>query len=126
MHNENGLKTFEADAAIAQYARVIVEADGKIVTAGLAQIGDGVAMREAFAAGEFIAVKLWNSGGTFPMIAGEAFANGATLYTEASGKVQDTAASTSFKFAKAYQAASGDGSIVECALLQAPGVTAEV
>ncbi|MCC9655290.1 capsid cement protein [Rhodopirellula halodulae] len=125
MYNDNGTKTFEADAAIAQYARVILEADGKIVTAGIAQIGDGIAMREAFAAGDSIPVKLWNSAGTFKMIAGEAFAAGADLYTEVSGKVQDTAASTSFKFAKAFQAASSDGSIIECALLQAPGVSAE-
>lgn len=120
-----GCKTFEADAAIAKYARVIFEADGKIVTAGLTQIGDGIAQDEAYAAGDYIPVKLWNSEGTFKMLAVEALAAGADLYTEASGKVQDTAASTSFKFAKALEAATADGDVIECVLLHAAGVTAE-
>lgn len=123
--NESGLSTFEADDAVAQYARVIVESDGKVVEAGITEIGDGIAMREAFDAGDKISVKLWNSAGSFYMIAGEAFSAAADLYTAADGKAADTAASTSFKFAKALEAASGDGSIVECVLLHAAGVTAE-
>lgn len=123
--HDDGCVTFEADEAVPQYSRVILESDGKCVVAGLTEIGDGVAQTEAYAAGDKIAVKLFNSQGTFKMIAGEAFAVGATLYTEASGKVQDTAASTSFKFAKAYEAATADGDIVECALLHAAGVSAE-
>ena len=119
-----GTKTFEADAAIAKYARVILESDGKVVTAGLTEIGDGIAQQPAYASGDKIAVKLWNSGGTFKMIAIEASAVGAVLYTEASGKVQDTAAATSFKFAKALQAASADGDVIECVLLHAAGVAA--
>jgi hypothetical protein len=123
--NENGHKAFEADAAIEKYARVIVEQDGKVVTAGIGQIGDGIAQDPAFAAGDVIDVRLWSAPGTFKMIANEAFAAAADLYTEADGKVQDTAASTSFLFAKSLEAASGDGSIVECVLLHAAGVTAE-
>lgn len=122
---DNGVVPMTADAAIAQYARVIFESDGRCVTAGLTEIGDGIAQEAAFAAGDVIPVKLWNSAGTFKMIAVEALAAGATLYTEAAGKVQDTAASTSFKFAKALQAATADGDIIECALLHAAGVTAE-
>jgi len=122
---DTGCVTMEADAAISQYARVIFEADGKCVTAGITEIGDGIAMRAAFASGDKIPVKLWNSGGTFKMIAVEALAAAADLYTEASGKVQDTAASTSFKFAKALEAATADGDVIECVLLHAAGVTAE-
>ena len=122
---DTGCVPMTADAAIAQYARVIFEADGKCVTAGLTEIGDGIAQTAAFASGDVIDVKLWNSGGTFKMIAVEALAAAATLYTEASGKVQDTAASTSFKFAKALEAATADGDVIECVLLHAAGVTAE-
>lgn len=114
---DTGKKTFIADAAIAQFARVIFEADGRVVTAGLTQVGDGIAQTAAFAAGDAIDVKLWNSSGTFKMIAIEALAVAAPLYTEASGKVQDTAASTSFLFAKALEAATADGDIIECALI---------
>ena len=114
---DSGKKTFIADAAIAQFARVIFEADGRVVTAGLTQVGDGIAQTAAFAAGDAIDVKLWNSSGTFKMIAQEALAVAAPLYTEAAGKVQDTAASTSFLFAKALEAATADGDIIECVLL---------
>jgi len=122
---DTGCVPMEADAAIAQYARVILEADGKCVTAGIAQIGDGIAQTAAFSAGDVIDVKLWNSSGTFKMIAIEASAVGANLYTEAAGKVQDTGASTSFLFAKALEAATADGDVIECVLLHAAGVSAE-
>jgi len=122
---DSGTVTMTADAAITQFARVILEADGKCVTAGLTEIGDGIAQDAAFASGDVISVKLWNSAGTFKMIAVEAIAVGATLYTEADGKVQDTAASTSFDFAKALEAATADGDIIECSLLPAPTGTAQ-
>ena len=122
---DTGCVPMTADAAIAQYARVILESDGKCVTAGITQIGDGIAQTAAFASGDVISVKLWNSAGTFKMIAIEALAVGATLYTEANGKVQDTAASTSFDFAKALEAATADGDIIECMLLAAPTGTAQ-
>lgn len=122
---DTGCVPMTADAAISQYARVILESDGKCVTAGLTEIGDGIAQKAAFASGDVIDVKLWNSSGTFKMIAVEALAVGANLYTEASGKVQDTAASTSFKFAKALEAATADGDVIECSLLHAAGVAAE-
>lgn len=122
---DTGCVPMTADAAIAQYARVILEADGKCVTAGITQIGDGIAQTAALAAGDIIDVKLWNSAGTFKMIAEEALAVAAELYTQASGKVHDTGDATSFKFAKALEAATADGDIIECVLLHAAGVTAE-
>lgn len=122
---DTGTKTMIADEAIPQYSRVIFESDGRCVVAGLAQIGDGVAQNAALAAGDPVGVKLFNSTGTFKMIAGEALAAAADLYTEANGKVQDTAASTSFKFAKALEAATADNDVIECVLLHAAGVSAE-
>lgn len=122
---DTGCVPMIADEAIPKYSRVILEADGRCVVASLTQIGDGIAQDAAFAAGDQISVKLWNSAGTFKMIASEALAAGADLYTESNGEVQDTAAGTSFKFAKSLEAASGDQSIIECVLLHAAGVTAE-
>lgn len=121
---DTGTRTFTADAAIAQFARVVFEADGRIVAAGLTEPGIGIAQAEAFAAGDEIAVKLWNSAGTFKMIAVEALAVGAALSTEADGKVQDTAASTSVAFAQALEAATADGDIIECVLLPYRGAAA--
>jgi len=121
---DTGTRTFIADAAISQFARVVFESDGRVVTAGLTEPGIGIAQSPAFAAGDAISVKLWNSGGTFKMIATEALAVGATLYTEASGKVQDTAAATSVPFAQALEAATADGDIIECALLPYRGAAA--
>ena len=105
--------TFEADGAIAKHARVVLEADGKVVTAGITNKEVGTALQEAFAAGDLIAVKLRTGAGTHKMIAVEAVAVGAALYTEASGKVQDTAASTSFALGTALEAATADGDIIE-------------
>jgi hypothetical protein len=117
-------KTFVADAAISQFARVTFESDGRIVTAGLADVGIGVAQTPAFAAGDAISVKLWNSAGTFKMRASEALAVGATLYTESDGEVQDTAQATAVPFAQALEAATADGDIIECALLPYRGAAA--
>jgi hypothetical protein len=121
---DTGVRGFVADAAIAQFARVVFENDGRVVTAGLTDPGIGVAQLPAFAAGDVIPVKLFSAGGTFKMIAIEALAVAATLYTETSGKVQDTAASTSVPFAQALEAATADGDIIECALLPYRGAAA--
>jgi hypothetical protein len=57
------------------------------------------------------------------MVAIEASAVGAILYTEANGKVQDTAASTSFQVGVALEAAGADGDVIEV-LYNAHGDTA--
>ena len=111
--NETGCKTFEADEAISQYARVKLDADGKVTNAGLADKEIGTAAREAFAAGDKISVRLRSAAGTHKMIAQEALAAGATVYTEASGKVQDTAQATAFQVGTALEAATADGDIIE-------------
>lgn len=121
---DTGTRTFIADAAIPQFARVVFESDGRIVVAGLTELGCGVAMTAAFAAGNAIEVKLWNSGGTFKMRASEALAVAAVLYTESDGEVQDTAAATSLPFAQALEAATADGDIIECVLLPYRGTAA--
>lgn len=113
MFTEDGTKTFIADEAIAQYARVKFDSDGRVTTAGLADQDIGVAMLAAAAAGDAIPVKFRNAPGTVPMIAIEALAVGALVYTEASGKIQDTAASTAYLVGRALEAATADGDIIE-------------
>ena len=122
---DTNTRTFEADAAIAKYARVVFEADGKVVTAGLAEKEVGTAQTEAFASGDKIAVKLRTAAGTHKMIAIEALAVGAVVYTEAAGKVQDTAQATAFQVGQALEAAAADGDIIEV-LYNAHGDTAAV
>jgi len=117
------VKGFEADEAIALYARVKLDSDGKITNAGLADKEIGTAQQEAFAAGDIISVKLRSGSGTHKMIASEALAAGAVVYTEASGKVQDTAQATSFIVGTALEAASADGDVIEV-LYNAHGDTA--
>lgn len=121
---DTGTRPFTADAAIPQFARVIFESDGRIVSAGLTDPGIGVAQLPAYAAGDVIPVKLYNSGGTFKMRASEALAVGALLYTETDGEVQDTAQATSVPFAQALEAATADGDIIEVVLLPYRGEAA--
>jgi len=110
---DSGYLSCVADAAIGQYERVKFDADGRVTQAGLADQDIGVAMEPAFAAGDAIPVKLRNAPGTCPMIAIEALAVGALVYTETAGKVQDTAASTAFLVGRALEAATADGDVIE-------------
>lgn len=111
--NDTGCKAFEADAAITQWARVKLDSDGKVTTCGLTDKGIGVATRAATAAGDIIDVALDSKPGTIKMIASEALDAGATVYSEASGKVQDTAQATAFQVGVAMEAATADGDIIE-------------
>ena len=112
-YNTTGCKSFECDEAITQYARVKLDSDGKVTTAGLTDKGIGVATRATFAAGEVVDVRLNTAPGTAKMIVSEALAAGATVYSEASGKVQDTAQATAFQVGVAMEAATADGDIIE-------------
>ncbi len=109
---ETACKTFTAGAAIPLYARVKLTA-GKLAVAGLADKELGTAEQEAFADGDVIAVRLRTAQGTCKMLAVEALAVGAAVYTEADGKVQDTAAETSFLVGTALEAATADGDVIE-------------
>lgn len=123
--NATGCKAFEADEAISQYARVKLDSDGKITNAGLTDKEIGTATRAAFAAGDIIDVRLRTAAGTHKMLVSEALAAGATVYTEASGKVQDTAQATAFQVGTALEAATADGDVIEV-LYNSHGDTAAV
>ena len=105
-------KSFEADEAIAQYARVKLDADGKVTAAGLADKEIGTALRESFAAGDVIPVRLRSAAGTHKMIAADALSIGDPVFSQASGKVGDTEA-TGFLIGTALEATTADNDIVE-------------
>lgn len=84
-------KTFETSEAIAQNLRVKIASTGLIAKAGAADHDIGVAAREAFASGEFIAVNLATMQGTNVMVAGATIAPGDKVYGAAAGVVNKTA-----------------------------------
>lgn len=112
-YNDGNTKSFIADEAIAKHLRVKLDSDGRVTIAGLADMDIGTAETPAFAAGDPITVRLRTANGTCKMIAIEAMDAGAAVYTEASGKVQDTAAATSFQVGTAMEAAGADGDVIE-------------
>lgn len=124
-YTDHNCKTFVADEAIAVHLRVKLDADGRVTIAGLAEKEIGTAITPAAAAGDVLTVRLRSASGTHKMIAVEALAIGATVYTEAAGKVQDTAQATSFQVGTALEAATADGDVIEV-LYNALGDTAAV
>lgn len=120
---ETNTKGFPASAAIAKHARVVLASDGTVATAGLAEKEIGTATNKVNAAGEMCQVKLRTAAGTHKVIAKEACAIGAQLYTEAGGKVQDTAETTAFMCGTALEAAGAENDIIEM-LYNAHGDTA--
>jgi len=109
---DSNTKAFTAAGTIKQYARVTLGSGGTITEAGLAVKEIGTAMQPAVS-GDTIAVKLRSGAGTHKMIAKEALAIGATVYTEADGKVQDTAETTAFQVGTALEAATAENDIIE-------------
>ena len=112
---DSNTKSFTADGAIKQHALVRVTATG-VATAGITHHAIGSATREAFAAGDEIAVKLLTGSGTHKVIASAALAQGADVFTAASGKV-GASASTARRIGKLLEAAGADGDIVEMVFL---------
>ena len=109
---DSNTKAFTAAGTIKQYARVTLGSGGTITEAGLAVKEIGTAMQPA-ATGDTISVRLRTATGTHKMIAKEALAIGATLYTEADGKAQDTAETTAFQIGTALEAATAENDIIE-------------
>jgi len=107
---ETPTKRFEADGAIAQYARAKMDADGKVTVCSASEAMDGTTEQEAFAAGDEVALRLRSAQGTRKMICSEAIAAGDLVYAAASGKVATTG---TILEGKAVHATGADGDIVE-------------
>lgn len=119
---DGNTKTFLASGALAQYARVKLDSNGALALAGATDKEIGTATREAFAAGDPIAVKLRSAAGTHKMIAEDAISVNDAVFTTASGKVGDSATGA-FALGTALGAATADGDIIEV-LYNAHGDTA--
>lgn len=114
--NSSGFKTFNATAAaIAQGARVKVDSAGQISVAAAAELAIGVTM-EVVAASGYGTVKLFSAPGTFQCLASVAITRGAQVYPAASGKIAATG--TTALPLVALEAATADGNLIECALMQ--------
>lgn len=108
---ESGVRTFQASAALAVYRRVKLDSNGKLAYAGVAdQNCIGVTMRPAFAADEWVPVRLLTADGTMPYTAAGAVALTDSLYAAANGKV---AASGTVLAGLPLEAVAGDGDFLE-------------
>lgn len=109
---EGNHKTFTNGAtARTQYLRVKLSA-GVLELAGASDRELGITTRriEASVPGD---VLLRTANGTVPMVAAGAIAQGATVYTAASGKINDVQASGAFRVGIALEAATADGDVIE-------------
>jgi len=99
-----------------KYARVAIDSNQQVATAGITARGIGIAMNETYAANEVCSVRLNTAAGTQECIASEAIVAGSVVYTAASGQVSDTAAATSYPYGIALDDASGVNSVIEVLL----------
>lgn len=113
----DGAITKVTDAAIGRY---IVVKEGATVgtTVAISGAGDrplGVTTNEAAAAADRVPVAPFALSGTKLLTASEAIAVGDTIYTAASGKVQNEpgAAGTYYRIGRALSAAAADGDLIE-------------
>lgn len=102
--------TFTAGEALEKFRLVKLSAARTVVYADAADEPIGRTMAPA-ASGDPVTVAALNKEGTFKMVASEAFAVNAQLYTAADGKVADTASANQVGIA--LEAASGNNSVVE-------------
>lgn len=109
---DGNTRSFTADAAIALYARLKQDADGKVTTAGVSDKEIAVATREAFAADDLVTGKLNSAAGTFKMIANAALAVGDNWFTAASGKIGARIAGA-YPGGVVLEASTADGDIIE-------------
>lgn len=119
---DGNTKSFTCGGAISQFARVTLSS-GKLAAAGATDKDIGTLLEQSFADGDVRTVLLRTAAGTCKCIAASAITAGSAISTAASGKINDTAATGSFIFGTALEAASGDGSVIEC-LRNAHGDTA--
>lgn len=116
----HGPKTFTATSAVSLYERVkLTSGSGTAIEqagAGEAGVGTVIGIEGgggSAAAGDFVTVWLDSLGGTVKVKAAGAFSAGASLYSAASGKVDDATAEGYKILGTAAAAATADGDIVE-------------
>ncbi len=117
MWNDSGIKTFTAGEALA--ARRLVKIDTsttedppEVVYADAGEDAIGVT-EYAAASGDFVAVKMLNSTGTFEIEAGATLTRGELLYVANDGKVSDTSSGSAIG---AALETGVDGALIEVAV----------
>lgn len=109
--------TLEANGAIANRFRfVVLTGDYTVGVAGAGARAHGVNLDTADIAGRGIAIATEGSGVSVKIEAGAAFAAGALLTPDATGRAVAAAAAAPYS-ARALQAAGAAGEIVECELV---------
>jgi hypothetical protein len=104
-------RTFQATStAIAAYALVAVDSDGKVSVAGDNATDKVIGVTtEPIAADGYGAVELLNAGGTIEVLAGgDTIAVDDTVYTDGAGKVGSDSSNTKIGYALVASAADGD------------------
>lgn len=112
----DGPITRVADAAISRYLLVKIGAtDTSVDVNGVTDRPIGSTANEASAANDRIPVKLLSDDETSLLVASEAISVGDTIYTAASGKVQNepATAGTYYRIGRALTAAAADGDLIE-------------
>lgn len=109
-----GVKTFVPGGAIDQYALVKL-ASGVVTETAATEQPIGVAMRAAAATDPSVPVKLLCAGGTIKCIADDAITQGAVVYCDGNGEVDDTDPGSALKVGVALDAATTAGDIIEVA-----------
>lgn len=107
-------KTFIADVAVARHLIVKLKSGtgDTVEVTGSDEGGIGITQKDVDA-GERVAVRLFNAGGTFKVVASEAIAEGAALFSAADGKVTDTDPGTGTVRYTALKSTSADLSVFE-------------
>lgn len=119
---ETPTKGLVAAGALGQFLRVKLSstvtingvAEPALALAGAADWAAeiGTVEEQAFASGNVVPVRLRNAQGTRKLVAAGAISAGVAIYAAASGKISATASGPQIGIS--LQAASGNGSIIEC------------
>ena len=119
-------RAFPPNATLSQYARVKLLSTGKIDPAGLADKGIGNIAREAFQkdVDNAVPITVHLDGRILKGIAKEAFDAGVVLRSEAGGKLQDTAESTSVPVGISLEAATAENDLIDFMATPQPAAAA--
>lgn len=115
MFTDSNVRTFIAGGTISKNRLVLTGAANTVIQNTLASKPDGLALNDAVA-GEPVAVRMLNCGGTVEIETEAAVADNATVYARANGLCDDSSASSAVAIGKSLGSASGAGVILEVLL----------
>lgn len=117
VQNDSLYKAYLVATAVTIYRFVKLDSSGNLVpVAAVSDIPIGVA-QESCAAGEHCTVRLLG-GGIFKIEAQAAITTNSPCYMEADGRIDDTDPGSGVLWARAWQAATAAGDIIECTIMK--------